>query len=100
MAKTTGRGWTEDKAEAAAPVERAIPVPFTSKAHDDRTADLSGCVLCGRSTPSPRFFVEIADGGKIVKPGSADKEDAGYMGMYPIGSECKNALPSDYIVKG
>jgi hypothetical protein len=74
-----------------------VPVPFSSKAHDNGTADLGGCVLCGRSTPSPKYFVEIAHGGRIVRLGSADTTDPGYMGFYPIGPECRKRLPAAYV---
>lgn len=75
-----------------------LPIPFSSRAHDDGTADLGGCVLCGRPTPGARYFVEIAHGGRIVKPGTVDKSDAGYMDHYPIGAECRKKLPAEYVV--
>jgi hypothetical protein len=59
------------------------------------------CVFCGRDTSKQgkSVGVIVSDGGaSIVFPGdiSLEQSDAGFMGWFPVGSECIKAIPSDF----
>lgn len=53
----------------------------------------SGCLPCGICRrpvreASARHWAVIVDGGAAWGDASSDADDPGYMGEYPIGSDC------------
>ena len=65
------------------------------------TGDIMPCVRCGKGVKNTKYHVELVDGGLYASPTNeeADINDPGYMGMYPIGSECRKHIPAEYIYK-
>ena len=66
------------------------------------------CVVCGRplKTDNPRVLcVELADGGESILEQNGDYtpdfelEDAGYMGVHHVGSECAKRIPKEFKCK-
>lgn len=79
--------------------EADVPVLFASKKHEDGVFDANydPCCVCGRPVKSGDFWVEVHKGGKAAKSGEAVK-DAGYMGFFRVGSECRRKFPLGYVV--
>ena len=51
--------------------------------------DENPCVICGRPVKKDGAkYLEVFDGGRQFSDGHADQNDAGYMGCFPIGSDC------------
>jgi len=49
------------------------------------------CAVCERRVGANPLWVEVYAGGSIwdeSRNGKADQADRGYMGHYPVGSEC------------
>lgn len=63
--------------------------------------DTTPCVRCGKGVKNKKYFVELIEGGlnALSTKEQADEDDAGYMGMHPIGSECRKHIPSEFIHK-
>ena len=66
--------------------------------------DNDHCVLCGRrlrNPAKPSGRIHGIDGDPfILAPVDADPADineAGDMGFWPIGSECKKRIPQEYV---
>jgi hypothetical protein len=60
--------------------------------HPNSTAEVTDhCIVCGNPTPAARFWVEVVNGGDLREQDGlrADNRDAGYMGWWPVGSECR-----------
>lgn len=62
------------------------------------------CIICGRDTSKQgkSSGVVVSGGGSvIVHPEDITKEqdDGGYMGWFPVGSECIKAVPSEFRIK-
>ena len=75
---------------------------FSEKYQASGSAFLS-CVVCARDTSKKGNSqgVIVAEGGSAILH-SADNEieqsDGGYMGWFPIGSECIKKVPAEYRV--
>jgi hypothetical protein len=59
------------------------------------------CLICGRDTSkqgNSNGVIVSGGGSTIVHPEDAHKEvvSGGYMGWFPIGSECIKAIPSEF----
>lgn len=72
--------------------------------NEDRTysnTDYAPCVRCGKAVKNEKFYIECVDGGLEAIPNNeqADTDDGGYMGCFPIGSECKKHIPAEFIKK-
>lgn len=75
------------------------PAPFHEGIHKDGA---ERCVVCGRKVGKKSYLVEVIDGGDIREQDGteADTEDAGYMGCWPVGSECaKKFAPNILFVR-
>jgi hypothetical protein len=61
------------------------------------------CTICGRNTSKQgkSVGVIVSDGGAaIVFPGDnlLEQSDGGYMGWFPVGSECIKAIPAEFRI--
>ena len=61
------------------------------------------CTICGRDTSKQgkSVGVIVSDGGaSVVFPGdiALEQSDAGYMGWFPVGSECIKSVPSEFRI--
>lgn len=56
--------------------------------------NMTQCVQCGRKIGKAPKFVAVHGGGFVWSKaeGEIDRNDAGYMGWFPIGSECAKAF--------
>lgn len=75
---------------------------FGSK-YQEKTANGSHflqCVFCGRDTSKQgkSMGVIVGEGGSvIVHPEDNDlAQDGGYMGWFPVGSECIKSVPAEF----
>lgn len=78
------------------PVEQ----PFGQHSKRHRRADME-CVRCGRSTPDPKWWAHVIDGGaRYVTGGEQNKpiEKSGDMGWFPVGSECRKILTKAGVI--
>lgn len=60
------------------------------------------CQVCGRPVSENAVGVIVVDGGaSIIHPEDQASlvSDAGYMGWWPIGSECAKKIPAEYLCK-
>lgn len=76
-----------------------VPTLFASSAHEHGVFDANHdpCCVCGRPVKSGDFWVEVHEGGRPARAGEAVK-DAGYMGFFRVGSECRKRFPFGYVV--
>lgn len=67
-----------------------------------RAGDLRWCQVCGRALgESGQYWVEVFDGGDIWDEsihGPADRNDAGFMGKYPVGITCAKKFTPSVLV--
>ena len=82
---------------------RTIPADmiWTHK-HDHEYGSLASCQCCGRPVSRNAVGSVVGDGGSsIVHPDDAASiiTDGGYMGWYPIGSECAKKIPAEYLTR-
>ena len=58
------------------------------------------CIFCGRDTSKQgnSLGVIVGEGGSVVvHPGDNElAQDGGYMGWFPVGSECIKEIPAEY----
>jgi hypothetical protein len=78
---------------------KIFPNAFGDKYHE--TGTYRACVACGRKTSTKGNGAGIVVGGggfDIIHPEDADLElnDSGFMGWFPVGSECLKALPAEW----
>ena len=70
--------------------------------HDHEYGSIHSCQCCGRAVSDNALGIVVADGGSsIVHPEDAATlvDNGGYMGWYPIGSECAKKIPSEYLTR-
>lgn len=62
---------------------------------------LEPCEICGRGVAVGKgWVIEVADGGAaVVRPGTADVNDPGYMGSWVLGPECGKHVPAEFRTK-
>lgn len=74
---------------------------FSEKYHAKGSAFLS-CIICGRDTSKQGKSQGVVignGGGNIVHPqDNLLAQDGGYMGWFPIGSECIKAIPTEFRI--
>ena len=73
--------------------------PFNEKAAQSSEIEL--CYVCGRKLGKNPIYFEVINGGELREQnGSPAVRDAGYMGCFPVGSECKKKFaPNVAIIK-
>ena len=72
------------------------PMPFSEDSTD------TNCALCGRPVGEfPAYWAEVADGGRVWDRTIAGepKMDGGYMGWWPVGSECRKRFTPSAVTK-
>lgn len=85
-------------------------IPLWGPKFQEREAKVFGslpflaCIFCGRDTSKQGNSngVIVSDGGgAIVHPEDNEKElhDGGYMGWFPVGSECIKSVPAEFRQK-
>jgi hypothetical protein len=73
--------------------EPRVRIPESTKPYRE-PCEKDPCVVCGREVKNPRHYLEVVDGGAYAAvPGSADVNDAGYVGGLPIGPDCLRQHP-------
>jgi len=100
---------TYRKAEAALPWDRTTKRPDTmwgekfhkSGADNSDWSDYEPCQCCGRKVgKNPLYAIVVGGGSSLCLPADAtefEKHDGGWMGCYPIGSECAKKFPAGYL---
>ena len=63
---------------------------------DKNGVQIERCTICARKLGANPFFVEVHNGGDLVEFGKA-VHDSGYMGCWPIGSECAKKFSPELI---
>jgi hypothetical protein len=93
------------KAEAALPWDRTADTPakWWSHKNDRDYGSLDVCQCCGRKVGNDPLGVIIVSGGFVMcQPADAAgfmEHDGGYMGWYPVGSECAKHFPAEYLTR-
>lgn len=80
---------------------------FTYNANEDApfhpkaiVSDLELCSVCGRILGKNPWYMEVIDGGYIrLQDGTEPVRDGGYMGHYPIGTECAKKFAPNLLKK-
>jgi hypothetical protein len=91
------------KAEAALPWDRTTKTPakWWSHKRDYEYGDLNCCQCCGRTVgKNPLGAIIVGGGGEMCQPADNAafmQNDGGYMGWYPVGSECAKHFPAGYL---
>ena len=59
------------------------------------------CTICGRRLGKRPLYVEVVDGGLVHDPATGEADDfaPGYMGFYPVGSECAKRFRAGIAVR-
>jgi hypothetical protein len=76
--------------------------PMSRRQYADRWGDPGYCQACGRKVGRrPRWLIVVDGGAAAAKPDDVHhySGDSGYMGAFPIGSECAKQFPSDYLIQ-
>lgn len=75
-------------------------IPLFSEKYHSKNPTSTSCIICGRDTSKNGHSsgVIVGEGGDlIVHPEDNEKAmDNGYMGWFPIGSECIKAIPLEF----
>ena len=53
-----------------------------------------GCFLCGKEMKNETHFVHYLTNGNLV---SSDQNFEGSQGFFPIGKECMQRLPNNFV---
>jgi len=65
--------------------------PFSRIPHHllSSTDESETCAICGHAVSGPVLYEAcVIDGGTAWGDDAADETDPGYMGVFPIGSDC------------
>jgi len=65
--------------------------------YDVNGKQVDRCTICARILGKNQFYVEVHNGGDLAAVGTADEYDAGYMGCWPIGSECAKKFAPELV---
>lgn len=80
---------------------RTIPATMIWRhKHYDEYGCLASCQCCGRAVSAKAAYIIVCDGGaSLVHPEDADSllNDGGFMGCFPVGSECAKKIPAEYL---
>ena len=66
------------------------------KSHDFSHQHSEECLLCGKGMKDVKQLVHLLTNGNLV---SSDEDFDNSQGMFPVGNECKNKLPNNFIFK-
>lgn len=95
--------------EEALPLDRTVQRPkemwgekfHKSGADASDWSDYEPCQCCGRKVgKNPLYAIVVGGGSSLCLPADAaefEKHDGGWMGCYPIGSECAKMFPAGYL---
>jgi hypothetical protein len=64
--------------------------------NDKQGNPIERCTICARKLGENPVFVEVHNGGDLVEFGKGI-HDGGYMGCWPIGSECAKQFSPELI---
>jgi hypothetical protein len=64
--------------------------------NDKQGNPIERCTICARKLGENPVFVEVHNGGDLVEFGKGI-QDGGYMGCWPIGSECAKQFSPELI---
>ena len=66
--------------------------------HKKNTQHSEECLLCGKQMKNTgvKQFVHMLTNGNLV---STDQDFDNSQGFFPVGNECKNKLPNNFIFK-
>jgi hypothetical protein len=65
-------------------------------ATDKNGIQIERCTICARKLGANPVFVEVHNGGDLVEFGKGI-QDGGYMGCWPVGSECAKKFSPELI---
>ena len=90
---------------ATTSTEKPVPSPFSGANYEKNSAkggadDADACAICGKYVKhSKAKWAEVIDGGSRFASiaEKADENDAGYMGGFPVGSDCARLFPAGYL---
>ena len=98
-----GKGATDITNDADLPWDRTANTPpsFWTHKHDYYYGSLDCCQCCGRKVgANPLGAIIVGGGGAMCQRedvNAFEKYDGGYMGWYPVGSECAKKFPAGYL---
>lgn len=60
------------------------------------------CVVCNRKVGESPLWLGVVNGGEVwdYRLGEPDLNDSGYMGHYPVGSECAKKFEEGVLIEG
>jgi hypothetical protein len=73
--------------------------------HDEKHyyyGDINSCQCCGRKVGANPIGIIVVNGGASLchpEDHKALENDGGYMGWFPIGSECAKRIPAEYLTR-
>ena len=75
-----------------------IPLEDVQNIEDTNTQAECECLLCGKSMKEDKVkqLVHLLTNGNLV---SSDQDFDNSQGFFPVGNECKNKLPNNFIFK-
>lgn len=76
-------------------------IPCFKEGEIKRIGTNNPCVICNREVRKPtKNFVHIVNGGShFASYNLPEKDIRDSLGLLPIGPECKNKLPKDFIFR-
>lgn len=74
---------------------------YQARNNNSRGHSFLSCIICGRDTSKQGNSNGVhvgAGGASIIHPEDIhlERDDAGWMGWFPIGSECIKAIPAEF----
>ena len=91
-------------ATADLPWDRVVNTPAKWWSHNEKNyyyGDSNSCQCCGRKVGANPLGAIIVDGGgkmcRLADANAFEKYDGGWMGWYPVGSECAKKFPAGYL---
>jgi len=73
-------------------------IPLSDIQSDDYDEGVeNACICCGKVIKKPKYWVHLVDNGSNLVSSEDDFE--GDMGVFMIGTACKNKLPNNFYFK-
>jgi predicted nucleotide-binding protein len=99
-AVTEAKTYTTDCNVQAFPLHDALPTAFCEKYQQKVQYDHENCIACGRNVSKQNakgvFVVNGGEGICKAEDVELEQRDAGFMGWFPVGSECIKTVPTEY----